>query len=179
MSTARLAASALALVLAASCSKLADLDDRGSAPGTAGPRAGTEVVVTSVVDGDTLRAETTDGEDLGRVRLLGIDAPEAAHHGQAAQCYAASATRLLARLTPVGERVRLVPDRSQGTRDAYGRLLGYLDTSSGDVGARLLRAGAADLYRYGPPLARAAAYKEAAGDARAAGEGMWRACRRR
>lgn len=50
-------------------------------PGTptgADPSEGkaTPVRVTAVVDGDTLRVEDLAGRPLGRVRLLGIDAPK-------------------------------------------------------------------------------------------------------
>ncbi|MFC7504048.1 thermonuclease family protein [Nocardioides sp. CPCC 206347] len=54
-----------------------------------------QVRVTAVVDGDTIRVETSGGRQHGRVRLLGIDAPEVAHPPEPAECYAADATGLL------------------------------------------------------------------------------------
>ena len=57
--------------------------------------------MTAVVDGDTLRVEDLGGRELGRVRLLGIDAPEVAHPPASAGCYADQATDLLEELAPV------------------------------------------------------------------------------
>jgi micrococcal nuclease len=67
----------------------------------------TQVRVAAVVDGDTLRVEDLGGRELGRVCLLGIDAPEVAHAPALAQCYAEQAADLLGELAPVGSTVRL------------------------------------------------------------------------
>lgn len=84
------------------------------------------VIITSVVDGDTVRVDDRDGRDLGRIRLLGINAPELAHDGISAQCWAEQARARLAELTPIGATVHLVADPTQVDRDNYGRLLRYL-----------------------------------------------------
>ena len=47
-------------------------DDSPTAAGTQAPAAGVTVRITDVVDGDTVRVQTRDGRDLGRVQLLGI-----------------------------------------------------------------------------------------------------------
>ena len=36
-------------------------------------------IVTAVVDGDTVRVKDREERDLGRIRLLGVNAPELAH----------------------------------------------------------------------------------------------------
>lgn len=113
------------------------------------------VRITDVVDGATLRAETPAGRDLGRVRLLGIDAPETAHDGDPAECYANEATELLAGLIPPGTSVTLAADPQQPDRDVYGRLLRYVDHRGEDLSEALLDAGAARLYDSDPQLRRA------------------------
>lgn len=45
-------------------------------------------IVEYVIDGDTFNATNAAGEDLGRVRVLGIDTPEKSRNGEPAQCYA-------------------------------------------------------------------------------------------
>lgn len=150
------------------------LDDDATSGVTSRPLVASEAVVTAVVDGDTLRAETLTGDDLGRVRLLGVDAPEAAHPGHPAQCHATEATRLLRKLLPAGARVMLTIDPARGDVDIYGRLLRYVDTNPGttasrDVAVELLAAGAVRPYRGGPPLARRAEYEAAAAQAQDSG----------
>ena len=76
-----------------------------------------QVRVTAVVDGDTIRVETLGGRQLGRVRLLRIDAPEVEHPPEPAECYAEDATGLLEQLAPVGSTVDLVTDIAHTHRD--------------------------------------------------------------
>ena len=99
--------------------------------------------MTAVVDGDTIRVETLGGRQLGRVRLLGIDAPEVDHPPEPAECYAKEATGLLERLAPVGSTVELVTDIAQPNRDRYDRLLRYVEHDDADVARELLASGAA------------------------------------
>lgn len=137
----------------------------------------TRVRVTAVVDGDTLRVEDLAGRKLGRVRLLGVDAPEVAHPPAPAECYADQATDLLATLAPVGSTVQLVTDTGQPTRDRYDRLLRYVDHADVDVAHELLVRGAARRYEAAQDdLARERSYSAAADDAEAAGSGLWGTC---
>lgn len=82
-------------------------------------------LVTHVVDGDTL--DLANGE---RVRLIGIDTPERGQCG-----YDESGARLSELV--LGRRVRLV--RPAEDRDAYGRMLRYVDVGKRDAGLVLLR----------------------------------------
>ena len=147
-----------------------------SAPQAPVPAVRTEVVVADVLDGDTLRVRTPGGRDLGRVRLLGIDAPEIAHSPTPADCYGDSATELLADLAPIGGTVWLVSDQTQDDRDVYGRLLRYVQADGGDVGRQLLRQGAARLYDADPPIVRVDEYQAAAAAAHSEWLGLWGAC---
>lgn len=136
----------------------------------------TQAVVTSVVDGDTLRARAAGGRDLGRIRILGIDAPEVAHPPEPAECYADTATDTLSGLAPVGSTVVLVSDPTQADHDSYGRLLRYVDHDSNDVALELLAAGAARLYDSEPSIERNRAYERSTETARDHGRGLWGHC---
>lgn len=144
-------------------------------PTSADPAEGkaTRVRVTAVVDGDTLRVEDLAGRPLGRVRLLGIDAPEVAHPPAPAECYADQATDLLEDLAPVGSTVQLVADSGQPDRDRYDRLLRYVDHDDVDVAHELLARGAARRYEAAQGLAREDSYSAAADDAQEAASGLW------
>jgi micrococcal nuclease len=135
-----------------------------------------QVRVTAVVDGDTIRVETLGGRQLGRVRLLGIDAPEGAHPPEPAECYAQDATGLLKRLAPVGSTVELVTDTAQSNRDRYERLLRYVDHDDVDVARELLASGATRHYEADQALAREESYAAAAEDAQGAERGLWGNC---
>ncbi|WP_299927353.1 thermonuclease family protein [uncultured Nocardioides sp.] len=154
---------------------------KAALPGTpAGPDPSegkaTQVRVTAVVDGDTLRVEDLGGRELGRVRLLGIDAPEVAHPPTPAECYADQATDLLEELAPVGSTVQLVTDSGQPDRDRYDRLLRYVDHDDVDVAHELLARGAARRYEAAQDLAREDSYAAAADDAQEAPRGLWGTC---
>ena len=138
--------------------------------------AATRVRVTAVVDGDTIRVETLGGRQLGRVRLLGIDAPEVAHLPEPAECYAEDATRLLEQLAPIGSTVELVTGSSEPNRDRYDRLLRYVDHDDVDIARELLAGGAARRYEADQALAREESYTAAVADAQGAERGLWGIC---
>lgn len=160
-------------------SLISDPTPAGDNPATAGTRATSfevTVRVTDVVDGDTVRVQTRDGRDLGRVRLLGIDAPETARGSDQAECYGDAATDLLARLSPPGATVTLAADPRQSDRDVYGRLLRYVDHQGEDLSEAMLAAGGARLYDSEPTLVRASEHQLAAQDAQDDARGLWDAC---
>lgn len=148
-------------------------------PAAANPHAAASEVtarITDVVDGDTVRVQTRDGRDLGRVRMLGINAPEIAHGNEPADCFGDAATELLTRLSPPGTTVTLAADPRQSDRDVYGRLLRYVDRRGEDLSARMLAAGAARLYDSDPRLVRASEHQAAAQGAQDGARGLWDAC---
>jgi endonuclease YncB( thermonuclease family) len=143
------------------------------APTSTEPSEGTvsQVRVTAVVDGDTLRVEDLTGHELVRVPL-GIDAPEVAHPLAPAECYAEDATELLEQLAPVGSTVRLITDGAQPNRDRYDRLLRYVDHADVDVSLELLASGAVRRYDSAREPARGDAYAAAEDDAHDAGNAL-------
>jgi micrococcal nuclease len=133
--------------------------------------------VSDVVDGDTIRVDVRGFETP--VRLIGIDTPETRAPGTPVQCFGPAATARAKRLLPVGQRVRLVTDPTQATRDRYARLLAYVYTpghggSTGSVNYSLVRSGHAKVYVYGGVRFRfATPFSTAQNRARGARRGLW------
>ena len=121
-----------------------------------------DCIVTRVVDGDTL-----DCSGAGRVRLIGIDAPES---NQAP--FGAAATAALRSLLAVGARAQLEPD--VGARDQYGRVLGYVWINGRMVNWLLIRSGWTVLLTYPPNVQYVSAFTDAQRRARTDKLGLWR-----
>jgi endonuclease YncB( thermonuclease family) len=90
-------------------------------PGVASASAATPARVLDIADGDTIKV--TIGNRVEDVRLIGIDTPEV-YFGE--ECGGAEASASIKRMLEVGDRVRLIPDRTQDNRDRYDRLLRYV-----------------------------------------------------
>ena len=135
------------------------------------PPAGTRVQY--VVDGDTVDIDQGAGRPV-RVRLLGVDEPEAT--GDRRECWGSESTAALRRLLPTGTTVVVVPDPTQATTDRFGRTLAYVEVAGRDVGHALILAGDAQARDDRPPPVRGASYRVAADTARAAGRGLWVEC---
>ena len=149
----RLIAAAVVVLLA-----LADLGAQRPAD-LVGRRVRAEV--TSVADGDTLDVRLLPARPPLRVRLHGVDAPEA---GEPFNRRARTFTRVLLLAKEVDLFGRDV--------DVYGRLVARISIAGDDASAALLRAGLACHYRRysdDPVLERAER------EARAAGRGFWAA----
>jgi len=123
-----------------------------------------EVVVSRVVDGDTLDV-VMDGT-LARTRLIGIDAPE---HGEAA-C-GDLAEEHLAALAPARSRLRLEFDGE--CRDAYGRDLVYAFIDETLVNASMVGDGYAQACPFAPNTAFAATLRCLEERAAARNKGLW------
>ncbi len=155
---AAIVAIAVALIVARSAL------DRG-ADGAAEP---TDVEVVTVVDGDTIEVEGGV-----RVRLVQIDAPEAAE----GECWAEESTAVLEELAPVGATVRLAADPALDDVDRYGRLLRYVHRGDTNVNLELVRRGAASVWFYDGERGRhAGLLLDAARGAKRDGLGLWRGC---
>ena len=123
------------------------------------------VLVRSVVDGDTI---TVAG--IGKVRLLGIDAPEVGHGLDSPEPFGREARERLASLV-LNRWVRL---EMEGARlDAYNRHLAYVLAEDGQfINATLVRDGLARVSAR-QPLGRIAELRRAELEAQAARRGMW------
>lgn len=125
--------------------------------------------VVHVVDGDTIDVALASGR-RERIRLIGVDTPERG------QCYFTRATNVTARLA-ASKRVVLQGDKTQATRDRYGRLLAYVWVPGGrDLGLQLLRAGVARVYVYNRPFTRLGVYNRAYQRAEKRPDSLWHRC---
>jgi micrococcal nuclease len=133
--------------------------------------------VSDVVDGDTIKVVSRGFETP--VRLIGIDTPETRHPSKPVQCFGAAASARAKRLLPPGQRVSLVTDPTQDTRDRYGRLLAYVYKPGkkgprGSVNFALMGTGYAKVYVYGGVRFRhAVPFFRAQHRARKAKRGLW------
>jgi len=132
------------------------------------PRDGAELVlagrITRVIDGDTLEARLDSGPE--RIRLYGIDAPEARAPG------GREATQALRRLVAVGAvEIRPVSD---DPHDAYDRLIAVVHAGGVNVNERLLADGHAWAFRrYLGQIEGDGRYCELEAAARSAHRGFW------
>ena len=114
--------------------------------------------MAKLVDGDTFHVTMPDGH-YEVVRFLGINAPETTkgHH----DCYGQQASDYVAQHTQ-GVPIILTADPTQGDRDRYGRLLRYIDTSTGeDIELSELRLGLAHEYTFRTRYQRVEPYRQA------------------
>lgn len=120
------------------------------------------------VDGDTAVVDVQG--TVERVRLLGIDAAERDDEAESVAVIGAMAAERLRGLIEGQDLVLHVQPGAR--RDRYGRLLAYLHSDAGDVGARLLGEGYVRLYDEFPHP-RAQGYRKIAREARTSGRGLW------
>jgi len=134
------------------------------------PKRSEAVVVTAVIDGDTIAVAK-----FGRVRLLGIDAPEMGRGFDTSAPFAREARDRLSELV-LRRWVRLEPEGA--AFDVYRRRLAYVFREDGVfVNAAMVRDGLARVTAR-EPLARLAELRRAEAEARRAGRGMWGAAPR-
>ncbi|MDO8675890.1 MAG: thermonuclease family protein [Candidatus Omnitrophota bacterium] len=140
--------------------------------------------VTYVYDGDTIKLD--NGE---RVRLVGIDTPEAhdndkllrdvrrRHSDGKTQLAMGREAARFARSLLAGQQVRLEFDVEQ--RDKYGRLLAYLYLPDGTfVNEKIIREGYAYPLTIPPNVRHAREFKRWFDEAREAKRGLWSDARR-
>ncbi|MDQ1520487.1 MAG: micrococcal nuclease [Actinomycetota bacterium] len=134
--------------------------------------AGTVTSVERVVDGDTI---VVDGGT--RVRFIGMDTPETKDPRKPVQCFGKAASARTEQLLAKGTRIVLVYDVDR--TDRYDRTLAYVYRASDAlfVNASLVRDGYAVAYTYPPDVAHADEFVALQREARAAGRGLWSACR--
>ncbi|UCE38120.1 MAG: thermonuclease family protein [Thermoplasmata archaeon] len=115
--------------------------------------------VSEIIDGDTIRLSNDK-----RVRLIGINAPEKD------QPYYDDATEKLKELIGDGP-VKLKKDVDD--EDQYGRWLRYIYVNKTFVNLEMVKEGCAIAYEFQPNVKYSEEFKEAEGEAREAGIGIW------
>ena len=125
------------------------------------------VTVNTVLDGDTFI--TNAGE---RVRLLGIDAPEVAHHDTPMEPFGLESTAWLAeRIGGSDVQLRIGIEET----DRYGRTLAWVYAADGTlINRAALTGGYAELLdRFGLPLDLESSLRQAEAEAQVRGRGLW------
>jgi len=159
-------------------------DGASGGPGTVTDGATDEVMVVSVVDGDTIDVRYPNGT-TERVRLLGVDTPEVHTENDPPEfegvpgteagndCLRAAGEDASAAVRQQinGRRVTLVVDPVADRRGSYGRLLAYVRVNGTDLNRWLVAEGHARVYD--STFSRSEGYYEAETDAQEAGRGLW------
>ena len=127
--------------------------------------------VVRVIDGDTIVIEKDGVNET--VRLIGIDTPETVHPSKPVQCFGKEASDQT-RAWLQGENVYIEIDSQEGTRDKYGRMLGYVLRADGYfINLELIRQGFAYEYTYNLPYQYQAEFIEAEKEAKEGERGLW------
>ena len=143
----------------------------------------TGVLVTKVVDGDTIEISAIGGSSSGReggqkVRYVGIDTPETVDPRRAVGCFGKEASNKNKELVE-GKVVILEKDITNV--DKYNRLLRYVYLKQSDgsllfVNDYLVREGYAKNYTYPPDVKFNEQFRQAEREAREANKGLWNKC---
>lgn len=152
---------ALAVLIVAGCSSSGP-----NAPSNPPPATPTAFRVSSITDGDTLRfSPALEGSTT--LRLLGVDAPEAAQAP-----WGSASTAGLQQLAPSPTELTIETD--QRHVDSFGRVLGHAIRRDGlNVNREQLRTGQAVTFVIWPNLNRFEDYRAAQIDAQSNGRGIW------
>lgn len=140
------------------------------------PKRSYATSVTSVTDGDTIRA-TVDGKQTS-IRLIGIDTPESSTSTRPEECGGEEATQFLRSILPQGTPILLT--RDQELLDPYDRLLAYVFRKNDGlfVNLAIAKYGMADELSFPPNTLHASHIRKAVTAARASGAGVWSLCSR-
>lgn len=135
------------------------------------PKGMQEVKVDLVVDGDTIKV-LLNGK-IEAIRLIGIDTPETVDPRKPVQCFGREASNKAKEILS-NKTVYLENDPTQGERDKYQRLLGYvwLDENT-NFNKLMISEGYAHEYTYAVPYKYQAEFKQAEKEAREGNKGLW------
>lgn len=143
--------------------------------------AGKPGKVVKVIDGDTVVVKFLDGQ-REKVRLLGIDAPEASpkRNGNA-ECAGDLATGYLSGLVDQYDVYDVALDPSQDAKDKYGRILAYVTPrtrpATPTLAMQVVSNGWAEVYdQPKEPTMIDAELRAAAAEAKSNGMGVWTSC---
>ncbi len=127
--------------------------------------------VTRVVDGDTIHIDMNGKSET--VRLIGINTPETVDPRRPVQCFGKEASNKAKELLE-SQKVRIETESSQGERDKYGRLLGYVTREDGlFFNKYMVEEGYAYEYTYRLPYKYQTQFKAAQKEAQTQGKGLW------
>ncbi len=137
---------------------------------------GERVLVTEVVDGDTIKVSLQGKQQT--VRFVGMDTPETVDPRRPVGCFGKEASNEVKSLLS-GKVVILQKDISD--TDKYKRLLRYIYLPLDDgrilfVNDYLVRAGFAKVYTYPPDVKFNEQFKQAEKQAREGKKGLWSKC---
>lgn len=137
------------------------------------PDAGIGVLVTKVIDGDTIEIEGGT-----RVRYLGVDTPETKDPRKSVECFGKEAYN---KNRDIVEGKRVILEKDITDKDKYDRLLRYVylplpDSSLLFVNDYLIRTGFAKVLTIPPDVKFAARFLEAQTEARQQNIGLWKMC---
>lgn len=134
---------------------------------------GESVLVTRVVDGDTIEISTGQ-----TVRLIGVDTPETVDPRRPVGCFGKEASNETKKLL-TGKEVILQKDVSE--TDKFHRLLRYIflpleSNQTLFVNDYLVREGFAKVYAYPPDVKYNEQFRQAEKEAREGNKGLWGRC---
>jgi micrococcal nuclease len=141
-----------------------------SAPvlGVTDDRGFESVLVTRVVDGDTI--ELSDGR---KVRYIGINTPETKHPTKGKECFGEAAS---ARNRELVENQTVWLETDVSDTDRYGRLLRYIWVNEQLLNHQLVLEGFAFASSFPPDVAHQELFAEAEQIARENEHGLWASC---
>ena len=135
-----------------------------------GRRAQRKVLVSRVIDGDTIEVQL---KGTTGVRLIGIDTPETVHPSEPVGCYGPAASGFTKRMLE-GQMVRLGYDVER--TDRYGRTLAYVFARGLLFNEALVMRGYARVVTYPPNVKYEDRFLTAQAKARRADRGFWGRC---
>ena len=127
--------------------------------------------VVRVIDGDTVKIKFNDKEE--NIRLIGIDTPETVHPSKPVQCFGVEASNIAKKILE-GKQIKIEFDETQGQRDKYKRLLGYIFLADGtNFNKKMIKDGYAYEYTYNSSYKYQTEFKEAQKYAQENKLGLW------
>ncbi|MBP9758126.1 thermonuclease family protein [Candidatus Dojkabacteria bacterium] len=126
-------------------------------------------LVDRVIDGDTI--DVVIGENVQRIRMIGIDTPEL----KGKDCFALDAKLKLTNLID-GKEVEIKSDPTQENKDRYGRLLRYVYLDGVDINREMIKSGFAKEYTYEKAYVNQLEYRTAQIEANVNDLGIWKEC---
>lgn len=130
-----------------------------------------EVIISEVVDGDTVKVEFSNGDNES-IRLLLIDTPESVHPNKPVQPFGKEASDYAKVVLQEGDVVTL--EKGNPERDKYDRLLGYIWIDDVNFNQLMIEEGYARVaYVYEPNTKYLEEFEQAEKDARTKEENIW------